>query len=729
MEVRRWFRILFSAGITLSFPRFAPAAPGETKTIKLDFNGVSLTIDTESGNLLRLESPATGAILESVPGHAGLLDVAYPIEPFVALRLGTGYSKASITQRGEGGVTIGLDPLGPSRTSFKMPEGKVRAEITIRPAPDQHSVILKARIFNESKALIPQVLFPDLHGLKPIAGAATTQLRFGGNYPSYPFTEDPIPPLSAQYYVNSGWKEYAPSVGYYGVNDMRWLDFGGYSGGLSVHERAWGDPVRPTVRTHRSQSDPASLRLMWDHRIRIEPGQTWESAEFWLTPHPGGWARGIEPFRSYAREHIPARPALPETVKEGVGFQTIWLIQAPEKDPKYVNFRFTDIPRVAAEAQQHGIREIVLWGWCTYFEVPFKAREECGTADELVAAVKKCSEMGVKVLPFVSCYLNQNKLAQRFGAQPGAPAWVYHPDMVPIMDPYYMGAGYPVQFWSVFSVDPHNQNYHTDLKAAFKEWIDRGITSWSWDQVFADKPGTGGLTDLLFEVRSLARRRDPESTFSGEQVTNLEWDNSLLDYTWNWVDYVDCAPTTNVFRTPRWNCNIEDSPRIVKAGAIDNMMLNVMPRKPDQPNGTALISEKPELAKALKEMAAIRKQFLPYFTEGTFIGDAVMAEPSPFFIRGYQLAGKAGKGFDDFAHLDHLLIFVMNNQPQAMPVTFKTRLDWWLPATTTYTLQSFDAAGHLKESWIHSDKTLTLTTPTLQPLEIAVYDIEAEVQK
>src|SRR5438445_12531402 len=97
--------------------------------------------------------------------------------------------------------------LGASRTNFPMPEGTVRARVTIRGAADGRSVILQCRIDNQSAALVPQVLFPDLHGLKQIDGSANTQLRFGGGVVR-PFTEDPIPPDSAQFYINSGWKGY-----------------------------------------------------------------------------------------------------------------------------------------------------------------------------------------------------------------------------------------------------------------------------------------------------------------------------------------------------------------------------------------------------------------------------------------------------------------------------------------------------------------------------------------
>src|SRR5262249_36942887 len=152
-------------------------------------------------------------------------------------------------------------------------------------------------------------------------------------------------------------------------------------------------------------------------------------------------------------------------------------------------------------------------------------------------------------------------------------------------------------------------------------WISRGITSFSWDQFWykyrsGQKPA---LVDLISRVRDSARAKDPQSTFGSESVTGLELEGPVLDYTWNWNDYSDAAPITSVLRSPRLNCNIEDSPLVVKKGFADNLYLNFWPSLPDQPNGTAMISDRPELGAALLQTAKMRKQFLPYFTEGTFL--------------------------------------------------------------------------------------------------------------
>lgn len=683
------------------------ACRGGTLTVNL--NGLEIGVDESSGGIVRLAYAPVGTFLQTDAASAGGLDVAYPVPEFVPMRLAGRHGKAEIVQA-DRAITIRWPTLAPSRANFALPEGRVSAEMTIAAAPDGRSVILRCKIENASSALIPQVLFPDLRGLRPVHGPAATQLRLAANAPALPFAEDPVPPHSAQFYVNSGWKEYPPSTGLYGTNTLRWLDFGGLEGGLSVFQKEWGTPERPTVRTYRSQADPASLRLMWDYRQGIKPGATWESAEVWLTPHRGGWAKGIEPFRAFVRTKRPERRPPPH-IRDGLGMQSIFMIQAPERDPAYAAFTFKDIPKVAADAKAHGIEEICLWGWCEYFTLPFNVRTELGTPDDFVAAVAEARKIGVNVSPFVSCYLQQNKNAERYGGTPGGPAWAYHPDMVPTMDPYYLGAGYPIQYWNIFNIDPRNKKYHEDVLAAFKHWMDRGVTAWSWDQVFADPPGSGGLTDLLFEVRAAARAKVPDAAFSGEEVGNLEYDDGLLDYTWNWLDHVDAGPMLNVMRTPRINCNIEDSPRVVKAAFMDNLYLNAFPRKPDQPNGTALISEKPALSAALKEVAPLRKQFLPYFVEGLHLGDSILTEAAPAMVRAYQLPNQ-------------LLVIAMNTQAAPAAVPLACGLGLWLPDASGYEVVSYDGKGkRTGEREVGGGETWKTETPVLQPLELVFYEI------
>jgi len=67
------------------------------------------------------------------------------------------------------------------------------------------------------------------------------------------------------------------------------------------------------------------------------------------------------------------------------------------------------------------------------------------------------------------------------------------------------------------------------------------------------------MQDLTARIRDYARKVDPESSFSGEELWNIEVDCEWLDFTWNWGGYRDCQAFVNAFPAPRPNVNLNRS--------------------------------------------------------------------------------------------------------------------------------------------------------------------------
>ncbi len=176
------------------------------------------------------------------------------------------------------------------------------------------------------------------------------------------------------------------------------------------------------------------------------------------------------------------------------------------------------------------------------------------------------------------------------------------------------------------------------------------------------------------------------------------------------MDYVDAGPILNVLQAPRLNCNIEDSPIEVRKCFAEDLYLNIMPSKPDEPNGTAWIRERPALAAALKQVVSLRRQFLPYFVNGTFIGDSVLSAPVSFFVRGYQLAKS-------------LLIIVLNTSDKPEYVTVQTDPALWLPPAHLFEIKSYDFDGRLFRSQLKSGPRLTMSSRLLHPSELAIFEV------
>src|SRR5262249_28272222 len=84
---------------------------------------------------------------------------------------------------------------------------------------------------------------------------------------------------------------------------------------------------------------------------------------------------------------------------------------------------------------------------------------------------------------------------------------------------------------------------------------------------------------------------------------------------------------TSVMEAPRLNPNIDHSPRDVKLSFMDNLYMDIMPTAPDGPNGSGKITDFPEMSKALKQCAKLRRHFLSYFLDGKLIGECILNEP------------------------------------------------------------------------------------------------------
>ncbi len=702
--------------------------PAQPATVVL--NELQVDIDDKTGALTRLAHPATGVILDASADRSGILTVSLPLQEFVGLQLEPRLSLARVT-KGKDAVTLSWDSLQANRQGLATKVSGVKAEVTLRAAPDKRSIILSARVENGSPAEVTQVLFPDLRGLRPFDVPERMELRMALGVVN-PFAEAPRHPERATFYPHHMWHEY-PAGGQYQRNALRWMDYGSLKGGISLFERKWMVEPRPNILTNRNEADPHDLRVAWQHKIRLRPGQSWQSGEYWLTPHRGGWAKGIETYRAYVQQEHRREAAVPERIRNGIGFQTIWMSQSAESDPSRAAFRFTDLVRVARDAKAHGIDELVLWGWCVYGSLPVQPRRELGTAEELIAAVRAARELGVNVTPFFNLKNLDDRFAARFNMKAGnAAPWVYHPEMIPAIYPFTMPS-------SQIDVPTDNPVWRKDASEALLEWARRGVTSFAFDVY--DDVGKMALIDTTRDIRAEVRKYDPEASFAGEPVGGSSFERSarVLDYTWNWMDYVDAGPLLNTLKYPRFNLNAERSARVVKMGFVDGLYLNVMPRKPNEPNGTKLISEEPELAMALKEVVPLRKQFLRYFTEANYLGDSVLTEPVAPFVRK-EAGSWVGGATVEVGELeyppvmvrgwqlpDRLLIAVLNNSDAHRTAHLSSDLSLWLPAAKRYRVTRYDGSGKAQPAGRpHEGVHWQGTVHDLRPLELSFIEVSVD---
>ncbi len=127
--------------------------------------------------------------------------------------------------------------------------------------------------------------------------------------------------------------------------------------------------------------------------------------------------------------------------------------------------------RLAHEARDHGLTEMVLWSWAPGFDAslppPFP---HLGTEAELLAAARQCKEIGVNLTPFISVLQAKPTTADRYGLKvPNNNGWTYHTEMIPRWNPPYATG------MSCVQVGPANAKWQDEVAEACRRWADKGV--------------------------------------------------------------------------------------------------------------------------------------------------------------------------------------------------------------------------------------------------------------
>jgi hypothetical protein len=178
-------------------------------------------------------------------------------------------------------------------------------------------------------------------------------------------------------------------------------------------------------------------------------------------------------------------------------------------------------------------------------------------------------------------------------------------------------------------------------------------------------------------------------------------------------NYVDYRAFNSVFSSPRLNVNVNHSVAEASLCFMDNLFVNVMPRRtPYGVNGAGTIAQYPDFDKRLRQCADRRRQFLDYFTRGTLVGECLLAEDCPdAHVTAYVRSGKA--------------LLLLLNQSGRGGVPFHCDLAPWLQSSSgRYQINCYDMDGRLLTT-ADAAGDWRGVTPELDKNDIAVYEITA----
>lgn len=576
----------------------------------------AVEVDPQSGGLaaLHLTEPETSFVAR--PSTAGLLRFALPLSHFPSHHVEVGTHGAPTIERRDDTLTLTYETLTTSEGTFP-----VRVEITLMAAPD--GLRLRARVHNGGSDVIPQVCFPQLLGLGAIDGAEETriQLSRGQVWPLLELTARPDDARFLQIHL----QRYIPRGS--GIHNMKWLDYGSSQRGFSLYREETRDVTQGLLVDRPDRMDD-QINLSWVHFPFIQPGETWDSGEFVLLPHAGDWFAGARAYQSYAAQHYPYNA--PKRLREALGVRSMWA--AVRSTPP--TFPLSEIPEYAAELKDLDLAELIIWHWWLKNGYPIFLDPRLGTEAQFKDALDRCRAAGVPVSLFVSHHLVRD-------TDESDPSWFYrNAAQQHLLSNWTYGPGYTPRFGPTF-IGTHSMVWGTALSPG---WRETGLSEYRKIQekygpvsicfdVFvasaapdfnpdADgRPDEEGekLLEFAREARALIaeanRETNPEATFSGEFTADTK--QSYLDYTWEWKNGSDMeasAPFRYVFPHFRLNANVNEHPRGALIAFMEGALLNVMPGNMH----SWRLRDCPELVAMLKKLAALRKRYLRYFTEGQF---------------------------------------------------------------------------------------------------------------
>ena len=629
------------------------------KTAAFTLNGNRFVLDLPTGAVISLKRPGSP---EFIASPCGLVDLAYPVHlDYDLLRLspcGKYNRKTPVIRVKNGGVEIRYDMLS---ENIAMPdlaetEGGVEVSIFLTPDPDGVSVEMRCTVTNHSDTAVRQILFPNLEGLAAVSGeenARFTTTLFHMN----PYVEQDSNERSRERFYGENRTvagQFFSPAGLFPANGAdramggRWLDYGSLNAGLSLYRQAWG--WGPENKYWMGSNDSYWVKLNHEDRtIRIasmqyldlKKGETYDSGIYVLTPHLGGWVNGIGAYKAFVKKNQKRVVPVPQCMKEWMGFRTVWMGSGYPKDPEDAAWTYCDMPRLADDIAEHGLSAMNLWGWSNSDYFPYTRDTlypEYGGIETFRKNVKICREKGVDVYPLVSFVQIWYKQAMQRGLPVNA-TWAETIKAVPVFRAPYM------KRWSSFNMGDLNQDWWKDaVNESLRFCRDElGMPSIAWDQYILCG-GNDALHELINNYRLETYKKYPEAHFSGESTFYMESDIDNCDTQWTWLWWnegmTDYRPYLYVVETERPNINVDSSPLFAKYIFMDNAMMNAYPSKPGLMNGSALIADYPVFGETLKRLAALRKAYLPYFTDGGNIGDCPLyREPKGVRTGFYRLNG------------------------------------------------------------------------------------------
>ena len=282
--------------------------------------------------------------------------------------------------------------------------------ITLTVSAEGRQAVYEIEIDNRSEYVAESVHCPYIVNIDAPKGAKWLR-SFGEGYATgqeasvWPYFNNMVGYFGADYptQINQG----TPSSPFFLLrSENQGLYWGVKSKAVAV--MAWHGELRPGWDSSIDARVPDSIEIAGKpvekrfgavHMAYVMPGEKRTLSRVALEAFEGGWQAGANIYTAWRKTWM--KPAVaPDWAREPHSWQQLH-INSPEDE---LRLKFVDLPKVAEVCKQYGVKAIQLVGWNDGGQDQGNPSHDpdprLGTYEELKEAIKKCHDMGVKVILF-----------------------------------------------------------------------------------------------------------------------------------------------------------------------------------------------------------------------------------------------------------------------------------------------------------------------------------------
>jgi hypothetical protein len=504
---------------------------------------------------------------------------------------------------------------------------------------DGPALVATLRVTNHGSRNIEEVMFPLLRGLGPIPGGQIIWPAFWNRRYEDPFSTDQNSAFGKTFGGDHHtWNEWSQkqNARYPGHLCSAWCDYGTDAHGIGIEGRQQDFSIMDFFFHKIVEKDQQPVRRTLDmmivHPRRVKPGESYTSPPVRIVLHEGGWQTVADAHREWLETWV-RKPDRPRKFADSIGWHFYFM---KHQDGLEVH-RYEDLPRMAEAALAAGCPYLMLFGWQTgghdnnYF-YRYVPNDVWGGEAALKAAVARCREMGVEILPFFNGTLANIEMPEHkeFGYRWEAHTRAGHP--------YYAGD------WARCNFDVPMRNramLHHEIcfcegqRAYFLDNIRRIVQQYGFgntqlDQIsekmfccynpahghdYPDRAMVDGLEELLEQTRACVRQVNPEGVMVSECLNDFtgQW----CDSSWDWNILLPFPDP--IFYTLPWLMGSHEIDAL-EYDEVNKAFAYKLHLDLKIDGGDAPITKYPEFAAHVRRNAELRRRVTDYYALAEFRG-------------------------------------------------------------------------------------------------------------